>query len=226
MSAVLAGGGPFGAAMLGPNGSNAAPTYSFSGFPSTGVYYDTGNNSLNIAQGGGLVARFNGSGVVLNSLPLSGITTITAGGNLTWTTDNSFDIGASGANRPRTAYLGTGVITPQVLNGTGGSLDLGANAAVVWRIQSAGNLLALTDNTVDIGASGANRPRNYIGAGYVQSGLVAVASLPAAAAALKGARHMVSDSSVAAAANFGAVVAGSGANIVPVYCDGTNWRIG
>lgn len=37
---------------------------------------------------------------------------------------------------------------------------------------------------------------------------------------------MVSDSSVVAAGNFGNVVAGSGANIVPVFSDGTNWRIG
>jgi hypothetical protein len=51
-----------------------------------------------------------------------------------------------------------------------------------------------------------------------------VASLPAATTA--GIRRMVSDSSVAASGNFGAIVAGSGANVVPVYSDGTNWRIG
>jgi hypothetical protein len=37
---------------------------------------------------------------------------------------------------------------------------------------------------------------------------------------------MVTDSTVAAAGNFGAVVTGGGANTVPVYSDGTNWRIG
>lgn len=50
-----------------------------------------------------------------------------------------------------------------------------------------------------------------------------VASLAGAA---QGARSFVTDSTVAAAGNFGAVVAGGGANIVPVYNDGTNWRIG
>jgi hypothetical protein len=42
----------------------------------------------------------------------------------------------------------------------------------------------------------------------------------------QGTMAMVTDSSVAAANNFGAVVAGGGAHAVPVYNDGTNWRIG
>lgn len=41
-----------------------------------------------------------------------------------------------------------------------------------------------------------------------------------------GVRTMVIDSTVAAATNFGAIVAGGGTNVVPVYSDGTNWRIG
>ena len=53
-----------------------------------------------------------------------------------------------------------------------------------------------------------------------------VAQLPAAAAAYKGARTFVSDSTVAALANFGNAVIGLGANFVPVYCDGAAWRIG
>jgi hypothetical protein len=38
-----------------------------------------------------------------------------------------------------------------------------------------------------------------------------------------GARHFVSDAN---ATTFNSVVAGGGSNIVPVRCDGTNWRIG
>lgn len=52
---------------------------------------------------------------------------------------------------------------------------------------------------------------------------VAVASLPAAAAGLKGARAFVTDAN---ATTFASVVANGGSNNVPVYCDGTNWRIG
>ena len=47
-----------------------------------------------------------------------------------------------------------------------------------------------------------------------------------AASALTGARAFVSDSTVALASNAGAIVAGTGTHPVPVYCDGTNWRLG
>lgn len=52
-----------------------------------------------------------------------------------------------------------------------------------------------------------------------------VATLPAAASSAN-ALAMVLDSSVVASGNYGAIVAAGGANIVKVYCDGTNWRIG
>jgi hypothetical protein len=61
-------------------------------------------------------------------------------GHLLFSTDNLRDIGAPGATRPRTLYLGTSLVTPGWTNGT--------------------NLLANTDNTYDIGASAASRPRN------------------------------------------------------------------
>lgn len=50
---------------------------------------------------------------------------------------------------------------------------------------------------------------------------VTVASLPAAGTA--GRRSFVSDAS---ATTFASIVAGGGTNKVPVYDDGTNWRIG
>jgi hypothetical protein len=48
-------------------------------------------------------------------------------------------------------------------------------------------------------------------------------ALPSAAGMGTGARAMVTDSN---ATTFAAIVAGGGANFVPVYSDGTNWRIG
>jgi len=56
--------------------------------------------------------------------------------------------------------------------------------------------------------------------------LYTVAQLPAAATAIAGTRAVVSDSNAALTAGIGAVVATGGSNIVPVFCDGTNWRIG
>lgn len=55
---------------------------------------------------------------------------------------------------------------------------------------------------------------------------VTVVTLVAAATAGAGARHAVTDSNATLTAGIGAVVAAGGANIVPVFCDGTNWRIG
>lgn len=51
-------------------------------------------------------------------------------------------------------------------------------------------------------------------------GIFTVATLPAASA---GSRAFVSDATVT---TFSTVVAGGGANGVPVFNDGTNWRIG
>lgn len=61
------------------------------------------------------------------------------------------------------------------------------------------------------------------GAKYINLGVSTVAALPLVATAGSGARAFVSDAN---ATTFATIVAGGGANPVPVYCDGTNWRIG
>lgn len=50
-----------------------------------------------------------------------------------------------------------------------------------------------------------------------------VAALPAAATAGAGAKAFVTD---ATATTFASTVAGGGSTLVPVYSDGTNWKIG
>jgi hypothetical protein len=57
-------------------------------------------------------------------------------------------------------------------------------------------------------------------------GSVALASLPAAATANKGCRALVTDSNATLVAGLGNTVASGGANIVPVYSDGSAWKIG
>ncbi len=59
--------------------------------------------------------------------------------------------------------------------------------------------------------------------GAVRHEAVTVANLPAPAAAGQGARHFVTD---ATSKSFSALVVGGGPHSVPVYCDGTNWRVG
>jgi len=62
------------------------------------------------------------------------------------------------------------------------------------------------------------------GSGYIPALTVyTVSTLPSAATAGVGARAFVSD---ATATTFASTVAGTGANKVPVYSDGTNWKIG
>ena len=50
-----------------------------------------------------------------------------------------------------------------------------------------------------------------------------VATLPGASVAGIGSRAFVTDSSVS---TFGSTVAGGGSTKVPVYSDGTNWKVG
>jgi hypothetical protein len=64
------------------------------------------------------------------------------------------------------------------------------------------------------------------GVAYLRLNGIVVASLPAASATYQGARGTVTNSNATLTAGIGAVVAGGGTNIVPVFCDGTNWRIG
>ncbi len=56
-----------------------------------------------------------------------------------------------------------------------------------------------------------------------RGGTVTVAQLPAASSVKAGTRGFVSDAN---ATTFASIVAGGGANTVPVYSDGMNWRIG
>ena len=56
--------------------------------------------------------------------------------------------------------------------------------------------------------------------------LYTVAQLPAASVALAGTRSAVSNASTTYALGVGTTVVGGGANIVPVFCNGTNWVIG
>ncbi len=62
---------------------------------------------------------------------------------------------------------GTGVARPLVIDG-GSDVYFRVGGAQGWRLNSSRNLLCEDDNTYDIGASGANRPRNiYAGSGVL-----------------------------------------------------------
>lgn len=142
--------------------------------------------------------------------------------------------------RIQSSAAGTGTARDIAINAGAslGAIYLQTSATTRWQIGGGGgggNLLAGADNAYDIGASGAARPRNIYVAGFVQAGGTiaaidylkhgssTVAGLSSAATVGIGTRFIVTD---ATATTYASIVAGGGANTVPVYSDGTNWRIG
>lgn len=97
------------------------------------------------------------------------------------------------------------------------------NAAALFIVGRAGLNVAesATDNSMSLGT--ASYRWKEVHTMTVRTHAVTVATLPSAATAGRGTRAFVTDAN---ATTFASVVAGGGANAVPVYSDGTNWRIG
>lgn len=173
-------------------------------------------------------------------------------GHLAWNTDNSFDIGTSGANRPRSLFLGSNV-------------SLGAAGSVSWfgkgwfeqpsdgvftmwnaaktdfgRLQFGGTTSAfpalkrvttalqarLADDTgyAPFLAGTITANGSVIATGLVQPSTdYTVAGLPTCNAGAKGSRAHVTDAS---APTFLGTLTGGGAVVAPVFCNGTAWVAG
>jgi len=124
------------------------------------------------------------------------------------------------------------------INGASGGVIFGAqaNAALALvsnnltrlTIGAAGNvaIAAPTSSTALGVAAAAGALAADFTAGPVKKYSTTVAGLIAAATAGAGAECYVTDSNATHTAGIGAVVAAGGANFVPVYSDGTAWRIG
>lgn len=96
------------------------------------------------------------------------------------------------------------------------------SSRIFARAEAAPTTTALS--TINIGATGKELKVHSSGAVGIKA--LTVATLPSAATLGAGARSFVTDANATHAAGLGTVVAGGGANAVPVYSDGTNWRIG
>lgn len=89
-------------------------------------------------------------------------------GNLLFSTDNTKDIGASGATRPRTVYAATSVVS-QFVTGPG-NFDIGAYGIRSWEIDSTRAFYPVTDNSFDLGEPPSWRIRTmYLGTSLVLS---------------------------------------------------------
>lgn len=120
-------------------------------------------------------------------------------------------------------------------NNQNGAMIFYTNATERWNIQAAGHLVAGTDNTYDIGAAAATRPRDlHLGRNALIAGTMGitgvttlgapvilkaytVATLPA------GTIGMVAYVTDALAPAFLATVVGGGAIVTPVFYNGSNW---
>lgn len=102
--------------------------------------------------------------------------------------------------------------------GVGNNGDVGVSRA-------AAGVLAVGTGTAG-STAGTVSCANVLTSSYHRTNPVTVATLTAAATAGNGARHAVTDSTVAASGNFGAAVAGGGANNVPVVVSNGVWVIG
>lgn len=71
---------------------------------------------------------------------------IATSGHLLWNTDNTYDIGASGANRPRVLYVGTGIEVPTYLRANALICSDGSTTSRVRITSDSDGVLKLQDN--------------------------------------------------------------------------------
>ena len=211
--------------------------------PATGLsIYNTTTNFPNFWDGSGWQQVASQASISGAFLPITGGTLT---GNLLFT-DNTYDIGASGATRPRTGYFGTSVLAPLVNAATGfqiagaatsgnylrgngtnfvsSAIQVGDVPALAYLPITGGTLtghLLFTDNTYDIGASGLTRPRTgYFGTSVVSPIFNATTGFQIAGTAATGTILKANGTNFVASTETYAAPGTSG-NVMT--SDGTNW---
>jgi hypothetical protein len=189
-----------GTSFVAPDGSDASPGFTF-GTSQTGIYRDSGGGRMRFAVAGNFAAdlgansfgvrsdtgtlTFGNSGDVILARDAAQTLAQRNGANAqtfrvynTYTDASNYERGIlaweSNALFVGTQAAGTGTVRDIFLRRGGTTyLCLGSTFGL-WNINSSGHFVAGTDNTYDIGASGANRPRfvyaanNFVGgAGFV-----------------------------------------------------------
>lgn len=131
--------------------------------------------------------------------------------------------GTVAQNAPSTSnYTLVGDGSTTILNvPNAGTLHFAVFGAIKATLNNSGNFGIGINATQRLEVAG-----NIQNSGYQRTTPVTVATLTAAATAGNGARHAVTDSTVAASGNFGAAVVGGGANNVPVVVSNGAWVIG
>lgn len=186
-----------GTSFLAPDGSAGAPAYSFSDDTDTGFHRPL-SGDVRFSSNGTNVARFTSSvfglagasGLAFGATVAALDTYVARDGagvlaQRNGTSEQEFRLynsytdasnytrlaikAGSAATFLRSEADGTGAQTPIYLQGDSVWLRSGG-ASNRWTVNSSGHFLAADDNTYDIGASGASRPRNVYVAGTIESG--------------------------------------------------------
>lgn len=230
--------------------ANAADTYTIGGTTQTGTItlgQSTASQTTNIGAGATTTGNtktinigtqgLSGSNTNINlgSTVTGNTTVITFNGPITSASNSTINTGATTTTAISTlATSGTVTIGGPSQSGT---ITLGqSTTSQTLNIQAAAVISGQT-KTINIGTTGASGSTTAIALGSSVSGATSittvngvikhqvytVATLPSASTSGSGARSFVSDANTT---TFAAIVAGGGANPVPVYSDGTNWRIG
>lgn len=236
-----------------PSGStiyrNGVQSTATSVTPTTGVIW--GAIMTNPTSGGvSGVASFNTrtGAVVLTQadvaavLPIASATVlggVKAGTNVAVAGDGTLSVATgAGLTAGANVSLAGGVIS--VPTGAGYALPV-ATSSVLGGVKAGANVTIAGDGTLSLttanitGAGGApaasptftgtvTAAAVTINGNFILNSSYAFASLPAAAAGLKGMRTYITDG--AATPALGAAAAGGGTLFTPVYCDGTTWRNG
>jgi hypothetical protein len=127
----------------------------------------------------------------------------------TYTSATNFERGHIGWNDPADTFVigteaGSGGGTVRNVALMGGDVGIGT-----------------TTPTVALDVSG-----SIAATGTIKATPTIVAALPAASTAGAGARTFVTDSANSLSSHHGQTVTGGGTDFVPVYSDGTTWRVG
>lgn len=218
----------WGTQALGPAGAVGTPAYSFAGEPDCGFYIG-GTNQVNMALAG--AASFGFTSTTLHIYGSGSSAAINFGSNsandpqiqrdanhvlaqrngANAQTQRVYNTFTDASNYERLALSWAGsvahLLTQQAGTGTARALAIGTEGSAIldfrtngtqrWQISATGHLLAQADNTYDIGASGATRPRTgYFGTSVVIAG-VAAATKTGSDAALEFIPIAVSDETTA-----------------------------
>jgi len=203
--------------------TTSSPTFAaltLSGIASTRIPFATTGGQLTSANG----LKWNGNQIDIDGTSNPGFRIFNGG---TSTNGFFFYNGAGGVGNFGIYDITAGA--DRLVIASNGDVRIGSNAAnsssAAFKMVSAGRLL-LGGGLSDDGANNLQINGGLRTTGAIKRGSYTVATLPSAATAGAGSTAFVTDSNATISAGLGNTVASGGSNFVPVYSDGTNWKIG